>query len=81
MFGDYRYHVVFTDSPQPMLDAKTPTAITGSSSRSSPTSGTLRWRTHPRGTQRERRWMVCAAIAHNLTRAAGVLVSTFPARV
>jgi hypothetical protein len=35
-FAVYRYHAVFTDSPEPMLTAEATTATTPSSSRSPP---------------------------------------------
>jgi hypothetical protein len=51
-----------------------PTAVTRSSSRSSPTSRVPRWRTCPRDKfTANAAWLVCAAIAFNLTRTLGVI--------
>ena len=54
---------------------------TPSSSRSSPTGATGRWRTCHQGSfPANAAWLTCAAIAHNLLRAAGSLASLAYAR-
>jgi Transposase DDE domain group 1 len=81
LFTAYRYHAVFTDSPMEMLDAETchrghaiveqviadlkDSALAHLPSRSFAANSA---------------WLVCAAIAFNLTRAAGSLASRFHAR-
>lgn len=81
MFAVYRYHAVFTDSPEPMLTAETThrdhavieqviADLKGSALAHLP-SGVF---------TANAAWLVCAAIAHNLTRAAGALASSFHAR-
>jgi hypothetical protein len=81
LFAVYRYHAVFTDSPQPLLDAEAThrdhaiieqvIADLKNSALAHLPSGHF----NANGA-----WLVCAAIALNLTRAAGALASTFHAR-
>jgi hypothetical protein len=81
MFAVYRYHAVFTDSPEPMLHAEAThrdhaiieqvIADLKNSALAHLPSGRF---------TANAAWLVCAAIAHNLTRAAGALASTFHAR-
>jgi hypothetical protein len=81
MFAVYRYHAVFTDSPEPMLEAEAThrdhaiieqvNADLKDSALAHLPSGVF---------TANAAWLVCAAIAHNLTRAAGTLASTFHAR-
>lgn len=81
LFAAYRYHAVFTDNPEPMLDAEAThrdhaiieqviADLKHSAIAHLPSS-----RFNANGA-----WLVCAAIAYNLTRAAGALASTFHAR-
>jgi hypothetical protein len=81
MFAVYRYHAVFTDNPEPMLAAEAThrdhaiieqviTDLKDSTLAHLP-SGSF---------PANAAWLVCAAIAHNLTRAAGALASVFHAR-
>jgi len=81
LFTAYRYHAVFTDSPLPMLEAEKAhrghaiveqviADLKGGPLAHLP-SGRF-WANSA--------WLVCAAIAFNLTRAAGTLASTFHAR-
>ncbi len=80
LFAVYRYHAVFTDNPMPLIEAeKTHTAGTPSSKRSTPTSKPVRWPTSGSFAANSA-WLVLAAIAFNLTRAAGCLASVFHAR-
>jgi hypothetical protein len=81
MFAVYRYHAVFTDSPEPMLDAEAThrdhaiieqvIADLKDSALAHLPSGKF---------TANAAWLVCAAIAHNLTRAAGTLASAHHAR-
>jgi hypothetical protein len=81
MFAVYRYHAVFTDSPEPMLDAEAThrdhaiieqvIADLKDSALAHLPSGKF---------TANAAWLVCAAIAHNLTRAAGTLASARHAR-
>jgi hypothetical protein len=81
MFAVYRYHAVFTDSPEPMLDAEAThrdhaiieqvIADLKDSALAHLPSGTF---------TANAAWLVCAAIAHNLTRAAGALAAGRHAR-
>lgn len=81
LFAVYRYHAIFTDNPQPMLDAEAThrghaiveqvIADLKDSALAHLPSGRF---------NANAAWLVCAAIAHNLTRAAGVLASRFHAR-
>jgi hypothetical protein len=81
LFAAYRYHAVFTDSPEPMLLAEAThrdhaiveqvIADLKSSALAHLPSGVF---------TANAAWLVCAAISHNLTRAAGALASTFHAR-
>jgi len=74
LFAVYRYHAVFTDSPESMLDAEATHrdhAIVEqviAELKNGPLAHL------PSGTfTANAAWLVCAAISHNLTRAAGVL--------
>ena len=81
LFTAWRYHAVFTDSPLPMLAAEA--AHRGARDRRA---------SHRRPEKRAARppavgtfwansaWLVCAAMAFNLTRAAGALASVFHAK-
>ncbi len=81
MFAVYRYHAVFTDSPEPMLVAEAThrdhaiieqvIADLKNSALAHLPSGVF---------TANAAWLVCAAISHNLTRAAGALASAFHAR-
>jgi hypothetical protein len=81
MFAVYRYHAVFTDSPEPMLAAEAThrdhaiieqvIADLKDSALAHLPSGKF---------TANGAWLACAAIAHNLTRAAGALASAFHAR-
>jgi Transposase DDE domain group 1 len=81
LFTAYRYHAIFTDSPEPMLAAEAThrdhaiieqvIADLKNSALAHLPSGRF---------AANAAWLVCAAIAHNLTRAAGALASTFHAR-
>jgi hypothetical protein len=81
LFAVYRYHAVFTDNPQPMVAAEAThrdhaiveqvIADLKDSALAHLPSGHF---------TANGAWLVCAAIAHNLTRAAGALASTFHAR-
>jgi hypothetical protein len=81
MFAVYRYHAIFTDSPEPMLAAEAThrdhaiieqvIADLKDSALAHLPSGVF---------TANAAWLVCATIAHNLTRTAGALASTFHAR-
>jgi hypothetical protein len=81
MFTVYRYHAVFTDSPEPMLAAEAThrdhaiieqvIADLKDSALAHLPSGKF---------TANAAWLVCAAIAHNLSRAAGALASAHHAR-
>jgi len=81
MFAVYRFHAVFTDNPEPMFAAETTyrdhaiieqvIADLKDSALAHLPSGVF---------TANAAWLVCAAIAHNLTRAAGALASVFHAR-
>jgi hypothetical protein len=81
MFAVYRYHAIFTDSGEPMLAAEAThrdhaiieqvIADLKDSALAHLPSGRF---------TANAAWLACAAIAHNLTRAAGVLATTFHAR-
>jgi hypothetical protein len=81
LFTAYRYHAVFTDSPLPMLDAEAAhrghavieqvIADLKNSALAHLPSGSF---------AANAAWLVLAAIAFNLTRAAGALASAFHAR-
>jgi Transposase DDE domain group 1 len=81
LFAVYRYHAIFTDNPQPMLDAEAThrdhaiieevIADLKDSALAHLPSGRF---------TANAAWLVCATIAHNLTRAAGALASRFHAR-
>jgi hypothetical protein len=76
LFAVYRYHAIFTDNSQPMLDAEAThrdhaiieqvIADLKDSALAHLPSGRF---------TANAAWLVCAAIAHNLTRAAGALAS------
>ena len=81
LFTAYRYHAVFTDSPLSMLDTEADhrghavieqvNADLKNSALAHLPSGKF---------AANSAWLVCAAIAFNLTRAAGVLASAFHAK-
>ncbi len=81
LFTAYRYHAVFTNSPLPMLEAEKAHRAHAIVEQviADLKNGPL---AHlPSGHfWANSAWLVCAAIAFNLTRAAGVLASTFHAR-
>ena len=72
----WRYHAVFHDSPVELVQAEAQHrdhAIVEQVFADGPTG---RWRTcHPGSSPRNAAWLTCAAIAHNLLRAAGSLAS------
>ena len=74
LFAAYRYHAVFTDSPEPMLAAEASHRDHAIIEQviAELKNGPL---AHlPSGVfAANAAWLVCAAISHNLTRAAGVL--------
>jgi hypothetical protein len=80
-FAVYRYHAVFTDSAEPMLAAEAThrdhaiveqvIADLKDSALAHLPSGVF---------TANAAWLACAAIAHNLTRAAGALATAFHAR-
>jgi hypothetical protein len=80
MFAVYRYHAVFTDSPEPLLRAvathrghatiEQVIADLKDSALAHLPSGRF---------AANAAWLACAAIAHNPTRAAGALASTLHA--
>lgn len=81
LFATYRHHGVFTDSPLPMLEAETAHRAHAiieqvhADLRSGPLAHM------PSGSfAANSAWLVLAAIAFNLTRAAGALASLFHAR-
>ncbi len=81
LFTAYRYHAVFTNSPLPILEAEKAHRAHAIVEQviADLKSGPL---AHlPSGHfWANSAWLVCAAMAFNLTRAAGVLASTFHAR-
>ena len=81
MFAVYRYHAVFTDSPLPMLAAEAAHRAHAIIEQviADLKNGPL---AHLPSGQfwANSAWLVCAAIAFNLTRAAGALASVFHAR-
>ena len=81
MFAVYRYHAVFTDSPEPMLQAEATHrdhAIIEQVIADLKDSALAHLPSGPFAANAA--WLACAAIAYNLTRAAGALASTFHAR-
>jgi DDE family transposase len=81
LFTAYRHHAVFTDSPQPMLQAETThrqhavIEQVNADLKAGPLAHL------PSGSfAANSAWLVLAAIAFNLTRAAGALASTFHAK-
>ncbi|MBA2438522.1 MAG: IS1380 family transposase [Acidimicrobiia bacterium] len=81
LFAAYRYHAVFTDSPEPMLTAEATHrdhAIVEQVIADLKDSALAHLPSGHFGANGA--WLVCAAIAHNLTRAAGALASAFHAR-
>jgi hypothetical protein len=81
LFTAYRYHAVFTDSPRPMIEAEKAHRAHAIVEQviADLKNGPL---AHlPSGHfWANSAWLVCAAMAFNLTRAAGTLASTFHAR-
>ncbi len=81
LFTAYRYHAVFTNSPQPMLQAERAHRAHAIIEQviADLKNGPLRHL--PSGHfWANSAWLVCAAMAFNLTRAAGTLASPFHAR-
>jgi hypothetical protein len=81
MFAVYRYHAVFTDSGEPMLHAEATHrdhAIIEQVIADLKDSALAHLPS--RRFTANAAWLTCAAIAHNLTRAAGALASAFHAR-
>jgi hypothetical protein len=81
LFAAHRYHAVFTDSPQSMLEAETAhrqhavIEQVNADLKAGPLAHL------PSGSfAANSAWLVLAAIAFNLTRAAGTLASTFHAK-
>lgn len=81
LFTAYRYHAVFTNSPLPMLAAESAHRAHAIIEQviADLKNGPLAHLPSGRFAANSA-WLVCAAIAFNLTRAAGVLASTFHAR-
>ncbi len=81
MFAVYRFHAIFTDNPEPMLDAEAThrdhaiieqvIADLKDSALAHLPSGRF---------AANAAWLTCAAMAYNLTRAAGALAGTLHAR-
>jgi hypothetical protein len=80
-FAVYRYHAVFTDSPEPMLAAEATHRDHAIIEQviAELKNGPLAHLPSGRFAANAA-WLVCAAIAHNLTRAAGTLAGTRHAR-
>ena len=81
LFAVYRYHAVFTDSPEPMLAAEATHRDHAIIEQviAELKNGPLAHLPSGRFTANAA-WLVCAAIAHNLTRAAGALAGGRHAR-
>ena len=82
LFPVWRHHAVFTDSPLPMLAAEADHRRHAIIEQviADLKNGPL-WRTCPPGSfAANSAWLVLAAIAFNLTRAAGALASSFHAK-
>jgi hypothetical protein len=81
LFAAWRYHAVFTDSPQPMLDAEATHRAHAIIEQviADLKNGPLAHLPSGKFTANAA-WLVLAAIAHNLTRAAGCAASTVHAR-
>jgi len=81
LFAVYRYHPMFTDNPAPLVQAETTHrghAIIEPTIADLKASGLAHL---PSGSfQANNAWLTLAAIAHNLTRAAGVAASAFHAK-
>jgi hypothetical protein len=81
LFAVYRYHPVFTDNPQPLVEAETSHrqhAIIEPQIADLKTSALAHL---PSASfQANNAWLTLAAMAHNLTRAAGCAASPFHAR-
>ena len=81
LFTAYRYHAVFTNSPLPMLEAEKAHRAHAiveqviADLKNGPLAHLPSGHFWANST-----WLVCATIAFNLTRAAGVLASSFHAR-
>jgi hypothetical protein len=81
LFAAWRYHAVFTDSPQPMLEAETTHRQHAIVEQVIADLKTGPLAHLPSGKfAANSAWLVLAAIAFNLTRAAGTLASGFHAR-
>jgi hypothetical protein len=81
MAADYRYHAVFTDSPLPLVDAETAHRAHAVIEQviADLKAGPLAHLPSGRFTANAA-WLVLAALAHTLTRAAGVLAGRTHAR-
>lgn len=81
MFAVYRYRAIFTDSPEPMLAAEAAHRDHAIFEQviADPKASVLAHLASGNFTLNAA-WLACAAIAHNLTRAAGALSSAFHAR-
>src|SRR5699024_393928 len=81
LFTTYRYHAVFTDSPQPMLQAEEAHRAHAiiEQVHADLRSGALAHAPSGKFTANGA-WLALAAIAFNLTRATGALASAFHAR-
>ena len=81
LFAAWRHHAVFTDSPMPMLEAESAHRAHAiieqviADLKNGPLAHLPSGRFNANGA-----WLVLAAMAFNLTRAAGCLASTFHAR-
>jgi hypothetical protein len=81
LFPTYRYHSVFTDSPMPMLEAEETHRAhaiieqINADLKSGPLAHLPSGDFSANGS-----WLVCAAMAFNLTRATGALASLFHAK-
>jgi hypothetical protein len=81
LFAAYRYHAIFTDSDAPMLEAEATHrdhAIVEQVIADLKNSALAHLPSGHFGANSA--WLVCAAIAHNLTRAAGALAGALHAR-
>jgi hypothetical protein len=80
MFTVYRYHAVFTDNPEPMLAAEATHRDHAIIEQviAELKNGPLAHLPSGRFAANAA-WLACAAIAHNLTRAAGALAGSIGA--
>lgn len=81
LFATFRYYPIFTDNPEPLVDAE---ATHRAHAIVEPTIADLKASALAHlpsaDFQANNAWLTLAAIAHNLTRAAGVVASMFHAR-